>query len=248
MIDRRVDNASYKDRLKPASDLLLPAKRLGASALRKASLARQRHVVPSDDPMKPFYNWYGKKQLTMEGFSTWKQSAWFRELLEGSPEITRIAEIGFNAGHSSYNFLSARPDIQVTSFDIGEHDYVHAAKMHVDTTFPDRHKLVLGDSQDSLPMYAQSNPIDRFDLIFIDGGHDLEIARADLENARRLAHKDTIVVMDDYNPTVPWGEGPVQAWDEAVQAGQVFQREIASHGDRVWAVGSFVGLSRQPLQ
>ena len=33
-------------------------------------------------------------------------------------------EIGFNAGHSSAVFLGTRNDIEITSFDLGAHDYV----------------------------------------------------------------------------------------------------------------------------
>jgi len=35
------------------------------------------------------------------------------------------------------------------------------------------------------------------DLVFIDGGHDYEIAKKDLENCRPLSDHDTIVIMDD---------------------------------------------------
>jgi predicted O-methyltransferase YrrM len=38
--------------------------------------------------------------------------------------ITNIMEIGFNAGHSAETFLSSNKNINLTSFDIGEKDYL----------------------------------------------------------------------------------------------------------------------------
>ncbi len=47
-----------------------------------------------------------------------------------------IGEIGFNAGFSSFAFLSAHPDIKVVSFDLGEHAYSRTAKALIDKKFP----------------------------------------------------------------------------------------------------------------
>ena len=51
-------------------------------------------------------------------------------------------------------------------------------------------------SKNTIPEYIVSNP-KKFDLIFIDGGHDLETAESDLFNCKDLSHNDTIVIMDD---------------------------------------------------
>ena len=46
-----------------------------------------------------------------------------------------------------------------------------------------------------------------FDLIFIDGGHDIETAKSDLALAHSLSHSHTVVIMDDVLPSVYWGRG-----------------------------------------
>ena len=79
----------------------------------------------------------------------------------------------------------------VTSFDLGEHPYVTHAKEYIDAYYPGRHSLILGDSTVTVPKC-----IGKYDVIFIDGGHDYEVASADLQNAKKLARKNTIV-MDD---------------------------------------------------
>jgi predicted O-methyltransferase YrrM len=165
------------------------------------------------------------------------------------PAIRNIAEIGFHLGFSSYAFLRARPDIRVTSFDIASHPFVPAAEKIIDRKFPGRHAMVYGDSIKTIPEFAAHNQV-KFDLIFIDGGHDYETAKKDLHHMKLLAHPTTIVIMDDLTPWLLWGEGPTQAWQEAMQTGEVAQEElykdgilvgsISPPGKRGWALGHYI--------
>ncbi len=41
-------------------------------------------------------------------------------------------EFGFNAGHSSEVFLENNNSLLLTSFDLGEHNYVLSAKEYID--------------------------------------------------------------------------------------------------------------------
>jgi len=136
-------------------------------------------------------------------------------------EITRfkkdILEIGFNAGHSSQLFLENGCE-NVVSFDIGIHNYTIYGKKYIDHFFPDRHSLILGDSNFTVPLFNKT-----VDVIFIDGGHDYPIAKADLINCKRFANKDTIVILDDtvYNPDWQhfYNVGPTKVWKEFVEQG-----------------------------
>ncbi len=169
-------------------------------------------------------------------------------------DIKRIAEVGFHLGFSSYAFLKARRDISVTSFDIGTHSFVPGAKKIIDRKFPGRHTLIYGDSTETVPKFFTQNPGVKFDLIFIDGGHEYDVARADIINTRLLAHPDTLVIMDDLIPWLPWGKGPVRAWDDAIREGVVVQDElyedgrvvksIEPPGKRGWALGHYLFESR----
>lgn len=140
-----------------------------------------------------------------------------------APERRRVMEIGFNAGHSAELFLGIE-GVTLVSFDLGVHEYLKRGKEFIDQTFPGRHTLVIGNSKKTVPVYADTHP-EPFDFIFIDGGHDIETARADLRNCRRLAHADTIVVLDD---TIwragwerPWNLGPNEAWTEGLASGVI---------------------------
>jgi predicted O-methyltransferase YrrM len=138
-----------------------------------------------------------------------------------------MLEIGFNAGHSAELVLKNNPSLTLTSFDLGSHDYVITAKKYIDIAYPNRHTLILGDSTVTIPKYINNNPNKTFDVIFIDGGHQYRIANADLTNCRKLANKDTVVIIDDTNYTVewekPWTIGPTKTWTEHLKNGRIIE-------------------------
>ena len=122
-----------------------------------------------------------------------------------------IGEIGFNAGFSSFAFLSASPDTRVVSFDLGEHAYTRTAKKLIDKKFPGRHTLVCGDSTKTLPDYKAKHPDLYFDLAFIDGGHDYEVAKADIVNMRSFCTAKSAVIIDDLTPWLEWAYAQARA-------------------------------------
>ena len=166
------------------------------------------------------------------------------ELILLSKGIKTAMEIGFNAGHSAELFLKNNPDLTLTSFDIGDHNYVLTGKRYIDQAFPGRHTLIIGDSTMSIPKFIRDHPGTNFDLLFIDGCHEFEIAKADLENCRHLAHKDSIVVMDD---TIfsdigigQWNIGPTKAVLELHKKGLLINLKVADFvAGRGMAVGNY---------
>jgi predicted O-methyltransferase YrrM len=152
--------------------------------------------------------------------------------LTSRPNIS-IMEIGFNAGNSAELFLQNNSSATLTSFDIGIHSYVVPAKQYIDTRFPNRHTLILGDSTLSIPTYINNNPGKTFDVIFIDGGHDFTVANADITHCRSLAHKDTIVIVDDTVYTDSWKvsytDGPTRAWLENLENKKIVEINRADY-------------------
>jgi len=131
------------------------------------------------------------------------------------------------------------------------------AKGLIDELFPGRHELIKGDSCVTVPAFADANPDRRFDLIYIDGCHDYEVAMADIENCRRLSAPGSIVLMDDLEPDHDWGVGPARAWREAQERHLIEENLIVEDGFPltglslddvdpravVWGIGRYVQAS-----
>jgi hypothetical protein len=69
-----------------------------------------------------------------------------------------------------------------------------------------------------------------FDLFYIDGGHDYDVARADLVNGAGLCGPKTVVLMDDLEPSNDWGSGPALAWQHAIGEGIIEQTVLVENG------------------
>ena len=139
--------------------------------------------------------------------------------------VNNILEIGFNAGHSADIILKNNPNAKLVSFDLGEWEYNMPAKEYIDDLYPGRHTLIFGNSITKVPEFTLNNPDMKFDVIFIDGGHSYFVANSDVINCSKLAHKDTIVALDDTMFTDKWVHpfniGPNKTWTEHLNANKI---------------------------
>ena len=118
--------------------------------------------------------------------------------LFGQCKVQSIAEIGFNAGHSTLVMLMANPKARVQSFDLGEHASSKAAYTTLKRQFPLRDfNVIWGDSRTTVPAFTATYTGAKFDVIIVDGGHTYDVARADVLNMRALSHAGTVLIVDD---------------------------------------------------
>jgi hypothetical protein len=89
--------------------------------------------------------------------------------------------------------------------------------------------LFIGASKDVLPKLVDENK--KYDLIFIDGSHMYEDVIVDLNYARKLSNKDTLIILDDVYIVNEQEEiffdshnlGPTKAWKEMLYENKVNQ-------------------------
>ncbi len=176
-----------------------------------------------------------------EGYSSIKQRLEFLNDLQNLSEVKNIMEIGFNAGHSSEVFLSSSNCQKLVSFDINSHPYTRVGVEFMKKKFGDRFEFVEGDSRTQVPKYAVTHH-EKFDLIFIDGGHTFECCTADIRNCQSLAHKNTLLWIDDY---IPLGVKP--AVDFCVKEGLITLLDSKCvqdpSGSRSWVVARYQYLT-----
>ena len=173
-----------------------------------------------------------KIQEVIEGSISEKQILFFIEYLIQNPNIKNILEIGFNLGSSAAAFLSARNDTIVISIDIGFHSYVKDAKKIINTFFPNRHTLLIGDSKILMRKIELIYPNFKPDLIFIDGDHVEPTPIIDLRNALYLAGKNTSIILDDCSISNGYA-GVIQAYLEVIK-----YKEIDMTSSKIYVDGA----------
>lgn len=175
----------------------------------------------------------------LEGYVTPSQKIEFIYDMQKLPQIKKIMEIGFNAGHSAELFLTETDCEKMVSFDINIHSYLKIGVEFITKKFGDRFNFIEGDSKVQVPKYTALHTEEKFDLIFIDGDHSFVGCLSDIQNCAQLAHRDTLVFIDDYVGEVK------TAVDTCAQMGLIsiegfkYAKDDAL-GDRIWVVAHYL--------
>lgn len=147
-------------------------------------------------------------------------------------------QTGFNAGHSSFYFLTARRDVIVTSFDISTVHFVRPMITYLERKFHGRLTVVIGDSRQTVAPYfaANSTSFRSCDLMYVDGSHHFEQALSDMLNFARVASQPhNVIIADDVDL-----DGSGRAWYTLMQSGivkQLFSCTYYGKNGKSFAVG-----------
>jgi len=144
-------------------------------------------------------------------------------LYQLAKDASTVMEIGINAGHSALIMLLANPKLKITFFDLSFHKYTVPCFDFLKERFPGQLALFIGDSRKTMPEFINKAPDTKFDLIHIDGSHITNVVKSDIEYSRRMAGKDSLVILDD---TSEDGVGPVSDAFKAVDKIQVVDRTV----------------------
>ena len=123
----------------------------------------------------------------------------------------RILEIGVRTGLSICNMLSAYRDVKeierIVLCDIWNDGFAspEIVKMYLKAlNLNVKPEFIVGDSKVEIPKLEGE-----FDYVLVDGAHDKETARLDLENVVRLCAPGGVIVFDDISK---WGCNLDDVW------------------------------------
>lgn len=122
-----------------------------------------------------------------------------------------ILEIGFNMGHSALFMIVANPECVIDCFDICYHTYTKYCFNYLQSQFPNRLTLTVGNSNHTVKAYKKV-----VDMAHVDGGHDLDVAKNDLKSVINCTKTGGIIVLDD-----TWIWYLLNLWNEKVSEGIV---------------------------
>jgi len=120
-----------------------------------------------------------------------------------------ILEVGTWNGYRGIDLISYAPDgAMYYGFDLFEDmteeldKLEHNVKCHVSLhmvnasfgVFP--HKLIKGNTRDTLPKFAKRKI--GIDFAFIDGGHSIDTITSDFKNVRKMMNKGGVIILDDF--------------------------------------------------
>ncbi|ESO00861.1 hypothetical protein HELRODRAFT_175356 [Helobdella robusta] len=136
--------------------------------------------------------------------------------LAGKKVFKSVCETGFNYGHSSFNFITARPDSKILSFDIGLHSHTLEIMAYFKKTYLGRFTGIIGDSRFTLPKFVTDHPDYKCNLFFLDGSNTYEVVLSDLKSFSKISDEENIIIFDGYptkdNSSV---ETLGKAWEQA---------------------------------
>jgi len=198
------------------------------------------------DKFKSLDDYYRKNKIYIyEGYST-QSSQKKKKLIQYSKDSKNILEIGFNAGHSSEVFLTTNKSSTITSIDLGYWYYCKFGKAFLEKKYSNRINVIFDDSIKALSDYKYLNKNEKYDLIYIDGNHTYEYAKADLQNCKKFATSKTIILMDDVvfdeDKRTIGNRAPTKVWKELVNESFIKQIEVVYFEDigRGIGVGSYI--------
>lgn len=129
-----------------------------------------------------------------------------------SKPFNNILEIGFLHGSSALMFL-LNTDAKVTSIDLETNE---KSETYLLNKFPDRFKIIHGNSKDILPELMEE-----YDLIYIDGGHEYKTVKDDILACQYLMTDDCYIIMNDVvtdpNFCMFWNDGPTRVFKEMTE-------------------------------
>jgi len=142
-----------------------------------------------------------KKDFTTDWLTAF-ESKW-HNILQDLVGGGQYLEVGAYEGRSACFIAASYPLAELTVVDNFVDNYNEGfEKRYLNNTaeYRDRITTIKGDSKDVLPRLLLKRQ--HYDVIYIDGAHDYETVKRDLEYCWKMLRPGGTLLMDDYNDTL----------------------------------------------
>ena len=119
--------------------------------------------------------------------------------------IEKVLELGTSLGLGSHYLLSGNDKLELISLE-GCNKVAYFAEKKLQESYPDRAEVIVGEFSASLSNSRFSEA--KFDLIYIDGNHQMKPTLDYFEFALNHIHDESVIIFDD----VHWSKEMEQAW------------------------------------
>lgn len=115
-------------------------------------------------------------------------------LFEYAKNKKSALEIGVHGAHSLLIMLMANPELQIDAIDLCLWEHTEKCVQYLNYYFGNRINLIKGDSLQMLHSLEKSRT---YDLVHIDGDHDIEYVKKELESLQSKISKHATIIFDD---------------------------------------------------
>jgi len=148
--------------------------------------------------------------------------SWIFHEIGMMPFVETVCETGFRAGHYSFHWLTAKPDITVHSFESKQFNFTEAIATFMTAEFPDRFYFYLGATSKTLRAFKRQNNDTKCDLIYLDSDHkNQQEIDEDFVNLSAIKVPDKNLIV-----TLSYDHGEVDMaaeWSKRVKSGEILE-------------------------
>jgi predicted O-methyltransferase YrrM len=115
-------------------------------------------------------------------------------LFEYAKNKTTALEIGVHGAHSLLIMLIANPNLQIDAIDLCLWEHTEKCVQYLNHYFGNRINLLKGESLQMIKALEQSK---RYDLVHIDGDHDIKYVKNEFDSLQHKFAKYATIIFDD---------------------------------------------------
>ena len=141
-----------------------------------------------------------KSALSMTGMmqeANVNEQSWAFHELARVDFVNNVCETGFHAGHNTFQWLTAKPEVTVYSFEQNNNNFTEDIAIFLSAEFPEHFYIHRGDTAKTIPTFQATHNKTKCDIVYVDSSKNESTMRQDIELFRAMVNPaENLFVMD----------------------------------------------------